>query len=264
MQQRYLRGWTAGRTVRAPVILRRPARYENDGLPDQERALARRGVALVGAVKSAALVEVVARGGWWEEAAARVRAAHARRDRAASRPARRALVCHRHGDPDRRPRRPGSRDSSGACRKPARITSSPSPAATSRSSSAWCSDRSPGWACADGWRRPRRCSCSRCIRSIAGGGASVARASLTAGIYLAVRLIDQRTAAANAVAVTAAAPPAGVAARGCRRRLLAHLRRDGRDSRRRRPDSDACIRAGADALLRCSRPRARSSSRSRR
>ena len=51
--------------VRAPVLLRRPARYLNDGLPDQERALARRGVTLVGTIKSAALVEVVqrARGG---------------------------------------------------------------------------------------------------------------------------------------------------------------------------------------------------------
>ena len=57
--------WTAGRTIRAPVLLRRPARYLNDGLADQERVLARRGVTLVGSIKSAALIEVVAHGHWW-------------------------------------------------------------------------------------------------------------------------------------------------------------------------------------------------------
>src|SRR5262245_38997129 len=65
--------WIAGRGVRLPAILRRPARYLNRGLDDQERALARRGITLVGAVKSAALVEVTTRGRWWEELAARVR-----------------------------------------------------------------------------------------------------------------------------------------------------------------------------------------------
>jgi len=44
--------WTAGRIIRASAVLRRPARYLNEGLPDQERALARRGVALVGTIKS--------------------------------------------------------------------------------------------------------------------------------------------------------------------------------------------------------------------
>jgi competence protein ComEC len=66
--------WRAGRTIRAPAALRRPARYLNEGLPDQERAMARRGVSLVGTVKSAALVDVVARGRVWEEAAASIRA----------------------------------------------------------------------------------------------------------------------------------------------------------------------------------------------
>jgi competence protein ComEC len=66
--------WRAGRLLRAPVLLRRPARYLNHGLPDQERALARRGVSLVGTIKSAALVEVVDHGRWWEELAASVRA----------------------------------------------------------------------------------------------------------------------------------------------------------------------------------------------
>ena len=60
--------WRAGRLLKAPALLRRPARYLNDGVPDQERVLARRGIALVGSVKSAALVEVTSRGTWLDEA----------------------------------------------------------------------------------------------------------------------------------------------------------------------------------------------------
>jgi competence protein ComEC len=66
--------WRAGRTVRASALLRRPASYGNPGLPDETRALARRGVVLVGSVKSAALVEVAARGSAIDEAAASARA----------------------------------------------------------------------------------------------------------------------------------------------------------------------------------------------
>jgi competence protein ComEC len=43
-------------------------------VPDQERALARRGTTLVGTVKSAALVDVIARAGWLTEAISAVRA----------------------------------------------------------------------------------------------------------------------------------------------------------------------------------------------
>lgn len=66
--------WRAGRTIRAPALVRRPSRYLNPGVPDQERALARRGVRLIGTVKSGALVEVVARGSPLMEAAAAARA----------------------------------------------------------------------------------------------------------------------------------------------------------------------------------------------
>ena len=66
--------WRAGRRVRMPVTLRRPSRYLDPGVPDHERALARRGTRLVGSVKSGALVEVVARGGWFDEAMSRARA----------------------------------------------------------------------------------------------------------------------------------------------------------------------------------------------
>ena len=77
--------WRAGRRVRVPVHLQRPARYLDPGVPDFERALARRGTTLVGSVKSGALVEVLAGGGWWSETLGAIRA-FARRARA-SRPA---------------------------------------------------------------------------------------------------------------------------------------------------------------------------------
>ena len=54
--------WRAGRTIRAMAVLRRPAKYLNGGVPDQERSMGRRGIALVGSVKSAALVPVGPRG----------------------------------------------------------------------------------------------------------------------------------------------------------------------------------------------------------
>lgn len=68
------RAWTRGRRIRAPARLRRPSRYLNDGVADAERASLRRGVALVGTVKSASLVEVIAPAGAWTEALARGRA----------------------------------------------------------------------------------------------------------------------------------------------------------------------------------------------
>lgn len=66
--------WRGGRRVRVAALLRYPAVYRNPGVPDERRALARRGIALVGSVKSAALVEVVNPGTPVDEAAAEVRA----------------------------------------------------------------------------------------------------------------------------------------------------------------------------------------------
>ena len=66
--------WRAGRRVRMPVQLRRPSRYLDPGVPDQERALARRGTRLVGSVKSGALVDVLARGNRLDEAMGAARA----------------------------------------------------------------------------------------------------------------------------------------------------------------------------------------------
>jgi len=47
-----LSGWRDGRTIRAPVLLRRPTPYGDPGVPDDVRGLARRGVVLLGTVKS--------------------------------------------------------------------------------------------------------------------------------------------------------------------------------------------------------------------
>ena len=69
----HMGSWRAGRRVRFPVQLRRPSRYLNQGVPDDELLLAWRGISLVGSVKSAALVEVLAFGSWFEEAAAAIR-----------------------------------------------------------------------------------------------------------------------------------------------------------------------------------------------
>ena len=66
--------WRARRTIEAPMVFRRPARFLNDGVPDFEEAAARDGTALFGSIKSALLVRVVSRGGPLAEFAADVRA----------------------------------------------------------------------------------------------------------------------------------------------------------------------------------------------
>jgi competence protein ComEC len=65
--------WRAGRRVRVAATLRRPISYHDPDVADREEGLARQGVALVGTVKSGALVEVLARGSPMSEAAASVR-----------------------------------------------------------------------------------------------------------------------------------------------------------------------------------------------
>ncbi|MEE8131379.1 MAG: DNA internalization-related competence protein ComEC/Rec2 [Vicinamibacterales bacterium] len=68
-------GWTRYRRVRIPMTLRQAPRYDNPGVPDQQRALMWRGTSLLGSVKSGLLVEVVERGSGWAEATAALRAA---------------------------------------------------------------------------------------------------------------------------------------------------------------------------------------------
>ncbi|HXG56027.1 MAG TPA: ComEC/Rec2 family competence protein [Vicinamibacterales bacterium] len=66
--------WRAGRTVRLPAVLRHPARFHDPGVPDETRALARRGIVLAGTVKSGSLVEVLHDGTPLTEVAAAMRA----------------------------------------------------------------------------------------------------------------------------------------------------------------------------------------------
>jgi competence protein ComEC len=66
--------WRAGRKVRVPASAREPTVYLNPGVPDERSSLARRGVALVGSVKSGALVEVTGRGSLVDEWASGMRA----------------------------------------------------------------------------------------------------------------------------------------------------------------------------------------------
>jgi ComEC/Rec2-related protein len=66
--------WRAGRRIRAPVLLNAPLPYRNFGVVDQEQRLALAGIRLFGSIKSAGLVEVVGSGRWWQEACGAIRA----------------------------------------------------------------------------------------------------------------------------------------------------------------------------------------------
>ncbi len=66
--------WRRGRTVAVAATVHRPARYLDLGVGDDRLALARRGLVLVGSVKSGALVDVVSNAGWAGERAADARA----------------------------------------------------------------------------------------------------------------------------------------------------------------------------------------------
>ena len=66
--------WRAGRRVRLPVVMRRATRYFDVDVPDGERALQLRGISLVGSAKSGALLEVISTGSWMFEKFAEVRA----------------------------------------------------------------------------------------------------------------------------------------------------------------------------------------------
>jgi hypothetical protein len=100
---REVREWRAGRTLRTAALLRRPSTYLNPGTPDQLRPLARRGIVLVGTVKS---------GATWRQSTA---------SQPGSRPPCSSATAAA-----------STRRTSAAFRRPARITSLPSREATSR------------------------------------------------------------------------------------------------------------------------------------
>ncbi len=196
--------WRAGRVVRAPALLRRPARYLNAGVADQERAMARRGIALVGTVKSGALVEVVARGSWVDEWAAAVRAwvraSLARhvgsRDPQSGAIATAILIGDRGAlDPEveRRLQEAGTYHviaiSGGNIAILAGLVLG----------ALW-------WVGAGArWSAGAAIATLALFAFVAGGGASVVRATLMACVYLSLRLIDQRTSPVHALALTGVA-----------------------------------------------------------
>src|SRR5206468_11564030 len=65
--------WRAGRHVAVAATLREPLDYRDPGVPSDRLRLARQGIVLLGSIKSAALVQVTARGSWLDELAAAVR-----------------------------------------------------------------------------------------------------------------------------------------------------------------------------------------------
>lgn len=69
-----LSAWRAGRTVRIPALLRKPTAYRDPGVEDDVRGLARRGIVLLGTVKSGSLIEILRQGNIVDETAASARA----------------------------------------------------------------------------------------------------------------------------------------------------------------------------------------------
>ena len=66
--------WRSGRRLRVTALLRHPLSFDDPGVGDERRELALHGTVLTGSVKSAALVEILARGNWIDERAASARA----------------------------------------------------------------------------------------------------------------------------------------------------------------------------------------------
>lgn len=198
------REWRAGRTIRAPAMLRRPARYLNEGVPDQELLLARRAVALVGSVKSAVLVQLVARGSWFDESASSIRAAvrdalgrHVALHDPQSGAVAVAILIGDRGSLDR------------DVEQRLQEAGTYHVIAISGGNIAILAGVILGalWLCGvrDGWAAIAAIVLLGSYAHVAGGGASVVRATTMAAIYLGLRVIDQRTAPHHAMALTAAA-----------------------------------------------------------
>src|SRR5687768_6155754 len=195
--------WRAGRIVRMPAVLRRPARYLNHGVPDQELLLARRGIALVGAVKSAALVQIVDRGRWFDESASSIRASVRRslarhvsvRDPQSGAVAIAILIGDRGSlDPDVEQRL----QEAGTYHVIAISGGNIAILAGLVLALLWAAGIRGGWAAA------AAAAVLLAYAHIAGGGASVMRATVMAAVYLSLRIIDQRTAPKHAMAITVA------------------------------------------------------------
>ena len=195
--------WRAGRRVRAPTVLRRPARYLDEGVPDLERQLARRGTTLVGTVKSGALVEVLGRGRrideWAAAARAFIRRSMARwvasHDPQSGAIATAILIGDRNAldrDVERKLQEAGTYHV----------------IAISGGNIAILAGLVLGALWLVGLRGRSGAVLAIAVliayAFLTGGGSSVLRATVMAGIYLGLRLLDQRTAPLHAMALTAA------------------------------------------------------------
>jgi competence protein ComEC len=195
--------WRAGRVVRMPALLRRPARYLNHGVPDHELMLARRGTALVGSVKSAALVQIVEPGRWFDEWASSMRASVRRsltrhvavRDPQSGAIAMAILIGDRgslDSDIEQRLQEAGTYHVIAISGGNIAILAGLVLALM------WAVGIRGGWAAGGA------VAVLLAYAHIAGGGASVMRATVMAAIYLSLRTIDQRTAPKHAMAITLA------------------------------------------------------------
>jgi competence protein ComEC len=194
--------WRAGRRLRVQAMVREPARYLNPGVPDLPLSLARRGIAMVGSVKSGALVEVVAHGSWLQEHAASARhrirqltmASVGSWDPTTAAIVTAILIGDRAGLDDRI-----ARDLQEAGTYHVIAISGGNIAILAGCLLLTCRLL----------RVPWRAGLSLTILSLiayaelAGGGSSVSRATTMAVVYLSAMLLDQRTSAASALAVAA-------------------------------------------------------------
>jgi competence protein ComEC len=195
--------WRAGRHVRLPVQLHRAARYLDPGVPDHERALARRGTTLVGTVKSAALVDITARGSVVDEALSAARAFSRRAIAAAvgrwSAPTAAIVAAIVIGD--RAGLDPG-------VQRRLQEAGTYHVIAISGGNIAILAGLFIGLFRFAGWlgRTAMLLSIAALVAYAAfvGNGASVDRATLMAALYFAARAIDHRSPPLNALAVTAA------------------------------------------------------------
>jgi competence protein ComEC len=195
--------WRAGRLVRVPAVLRRPAVYLNQGVADQELLLARRGIALVGSAKSAALVQIIERGGWYDEWASAIRATVRRalarhvsvHDPQSGAVAVAILIGDRGSlDPDVEQRL----QEAGTYHVIAISGGNIAILAALILAALWAAGIRGGWAAG------AAVTLLAGYAHVAGAGPSVLRATLMAAIYLSLRVIDQRTAPRHAMALTAA------------------------------------------------------------
>jgi competence protein ComEC len=195
--------WRAGRRVRMPVLLNAPLPYRNFGTIDQEQRLALAGIRLFGSVKGATLIDVVASATWWEEASATARGYVrrvisrfvARWDRRSAAIVIAILIGDRAGldaDTESRLQRAGTYHVIAISGGNIAILVT---LATTLLRLARASPR---------LRAALAIAVVVTYATIVGNGASVARATLGAAVYLLAHALDHRSAAINILGVAAA------------------------------------------------------------